>query len=117
MNEVINYQMALEQADGNEELAKELFQMLLKELPELQQRLTLAIKENDLQGCWDHAHKIYGSTAYCGVPALREAAQYMETAVKEEDMTKIEENFTALASEIDRLLATGQEALAADWAS
>ena len=115
MNEVINYRIALEQADGNEELAKELFQMLIKELPELRQRLTIAIKENDLQGCWDHAHKIYGSTAYCGVPALREAAQVMEAAVKEEDMGRIEENFTALETEIERLLETGKEALTANW--
>ena len=115
MTKVIDYKLALEQAAGNQELAKELFEMLLKELPVMKQKLNIAIKENDLQACWDHAHKIYGSTAYCGVPALREAAQVMETAVKEEDMGKIEENFTALATEIERLLTTGQDALAADW--
>jgi two-component system sensor histidine kinase BarA len=115
MTEVINYQQALEQADGNEELAKELFEMLLNELPVLKQKLNIAIKENDIQGCWDHTHKIYGSTAYCGVPALREAAFIMESTVKGENMGKIEENFTALVTEIDRLLEQGQQALTSDW--
>lgn len=115
MTDVIDYQLALEQAAGDEELAKELFEMLLKELPELKQKLHIAIKEHDLQGCWDHAHKIYGSTAYCGVPALRTAAQIMEAAVKEEDMAQIEENFTGLTKEIERLLDQGRQALASSW--
>jgi two-component system sensor histidine kinase BarA len=115
MTEVIDYQLALEQAAGNEELAKELFEMLLKELPVLKQKLSIAIKENDLQGCWDHAHKIYGSTAYCGVPALRDAAQVMESAVKNENMGQIEANFTALSTEIERLIEQGRQALATDW--
>ncbi|MGD8783009.1 MAG: Hpt domain-containing protein [Thioalkalispiraceae bacterium] len=115
MTKVIDYQLALEQSEGSEELAKELFSMLLTELPGLQQKLNLAVKENDLQACWDHAHKIYGSTSYCGVPALREAAQIMEEAVKDADLGKVEENFTALSAEIERLLEQGQPALADSW--
>jgi len=117
MTKVIDYKLALEQAAGNQELAKELFEMLLKELPVMKQKLNIAIKENDLQGCWDHAHKIYGSTAYCGVPALRESAQIMESAVKAEDMDKIEANFSALSEEIERLLELGHQTLSIDWAS
>jgi len=117
MNDVINYQIALEQAAGDEELAKELFGMLLSELPVLKQKLDIAIKENDLKGCWDHAHKIYGSTAYCGVPALKAVAQEMESVVKNEDLGQITENFTLLATEIERLLEQGQQALAANWTS
>lgn len=117
MTEVIDYHLALEQAAGNQELAKELFEMLLKELPILKQKLNIAIKENDLQGCWDHAHKIHGSTAYCGVPALKAAAQVMELAVKDENMEKIEANFSALSMEIERLLEQGDQALATDWVS
>lgn len=117
MTQVIDYQLALEQAAGNQELAKELFKMLLKELPLLQQKLNIAIKENDLPGCWEHAHKIYGSTAYCGVPALRTSAQIMESSVKEEDMEKIEANFSGLSVEIERLLEHGPRALTEEWSS
>ena len=117
MSDVIDYQLALEQAAGDEGLAKELFKMLLNELPILKEKLASAIKANDLQGCWDHAHKIYGSTAYCGVPALRTAAQAMELVVKDEDMGQIEGNFTALSTAIERLLERGQQALMTNWDS
>ena len=116
MNNVIDYKLALDQAAGNQELAKELFEMLLDELPVLKQKLNIAIKENDLQSCWDHTHKIYGSTAYCGVPALRTSAQIMESAVKAEDIDKIKANFTLLAIEIDKVLEQGPNALSSDWA-
>lgn len=115
MTEVIDYQLALEQAAGDEGLAKELFEMLLNELPILKEKLGRAIKASDLQGCWDHAHKIYGSTAYCGVPALRTAAQAMESVVKGEDMGQIEGNFTALSTAIERLLEQGRQALITTW--
>jgi len=115
MTDVIDLKLALEQAGDNEELAKELFEMLLKEIPEHKQKLNIAIKENDLQGCWDHAHKIYGSTAYCGVPALRKAAQRMESAVKNEDMAEIEEKFADLSKEMDRLLDQGPRTLTTSW--
>jgi two-component system sensor histidine kinase BarA len=115
MTDVLNIQLSLEQAAGNEDLAKELFGMLLKELPDLRKMLTIAIRENDLQGCWDHAHRIYGSTAYCGVPALREAARQMETSVKAEDMKQIQENFSQLSREIERVIEHGKQALTKNW--
>ncbi len=117
MTNVIDYQLALEQAAGDERLAKELFEMLLNELPTLKEKLGSAIRSNDLQGCWDHAHKIYGSTAYCGVPALRTAAQAMESVVKDKDMGQIEGNFTALSTAIECLLEQGHQALMANWES
>lgn len=115
MTDVLDIQLSLEQAAGNEDLAKELFGMLLKELPDLRQKLTIAIRENDLQGCWDHAHRIYGSTAYCGVPALREVARHMETSVKAEDMKQIQENFSRLSREIERVIEHGKQALTTNW--
>jgi hypothetical protein len=39
----------------------------------------------------------------------------MEAAVKDEDMAKIEENFTGLTKEIERLLDQGRQALASSW--
>lgn len=115
MTKVIDIPLALEQAAGNEQLAKELFEMLLKELPGLKQKLTIAIRENDLQGCREHTHKLYGSTAYCGVPALREAAQFMERSVKAEDITQIEEKFSLLAREIERVIDQADRALSTNW--
>lgn len=115
MSDVVDTAFSLEQAGGNEELAKELFEMLLNELPLLRDQLKTAIQEKNMPTMWDHAHKIYGSTAYCGVPALRKTAQALETAIKEEDLARIGSEFEITNSEIDKVLATGKKILAQSW--
>jgi len=116
MNEVVSIKLAMEQAAGNEQLAKELFQMLINELPVLLEKLLAAIQSRDHQAIWDHAHKIYGSTAYCGVPALRAVAQQLETNIKAEDMQAVESGTGNLAGEIQRLLECSEEYLQRPWA-
>jgi two-component system sensor histidine kinase BarA len=115
MDKVIDTELALEQAAGNEQLAKELFQMLLTELPELLGKLQSAVHANDSQAIWDHAHKIYGSTAYCGVPALRTVAQKLESDIKAQDTNAIQSQTRLLADEVQRLLASGKEYLQRSW--
>lgn len=112
---VIDCKLALEQAEGNEDLAKELLQMLLDELPKLKQLLLQALEQNDKTASWDHTHKLYGSTAYTGVPGLRAAAYELEQAIKQEDAVLIQDNFEVLSEEIDRVLACGRDALGQNW--
>lgn len=115
MTKVVDYMQAIEKAGGNADLAKELFGMLLNELPQLCNRLQEAIERQDLQATWDHAHKIYGSTAYCGVPILRNAASLMETAVKKQELTTIRAQFQVLEEAIQQLLTEGPLHLQQAW--
>jgi two-component system sensor histidine kinase BarA len=105
---------AIEQAGGNPDLAKELFTMLLKELPDLKSKLNQAFSDGDEQGLWDHAHKIYGSTAYCGVPALNNAARELEEAIKAKT-SNIADRIQAVNKAIDELLMDGETALEQEW--
>ena len=106
---------AIEKAGGNTELAKELFGMLLQELPLLRDQLLNAIEKADQPAIWDHTHKIYGSTAYCGVPVLRQAASAMETAVKARELEAIRHQFESLDAAIQQLLSQGSVHLAKAW--
>ena len=115
MSNILDIPLSLQQSAGNAQLARELLEMLLTELPDLREKLETAIVERDMLSTWDYAHKIYGSTAYCGVPALREVAKVLEAAVKEGNLPKIEAQFEDLTYEIDRLLEEGQLALDKDW--
>ena len=113
MPEMLDIPQAIEQAGGNPELAKELFTMLLKELPDQKEKLNQAIARDDNQAIWNHSHKLYGSTAYCGVPALRKAAKELEEAIKaqtDDVSIKIQEVNKA----IDDLLVDGQTVLEQD---
>ena len=112
---VIDTTLAIEQAGGNEELAKELFGMLLAELPALREKLVLAVENNQLDAMWDHAHKIHGSTAYCGVPALRESIRELENLIKAGDMDAISRQLPAVKSCIEQVLSSGQAYLGQSW--
>jgi two-component system sensor histidine kinase BarA len=105
---------AIEQAGGNSDLAKELFTMLLKELPDLKNKLNQAFNDGDNQGLWDHAHKIYGSTAYCGVPMLQKASKELEEAIKTKT-NDVPNKIQSVNKAIEELLIDGQTALEQDW--
>lgn len=116
MEQVLDKSIAIEKAGGKSDLAMELFAMLLKELPELKNLMNMAYQANDPQGLWDHTHKIHGSTAYCGVPALRVAAKQLEDAIKaEKNFAEMENELKQLNKSIDDVLAIGQSELTKDW--
>ena len=116
MENIIDKTEALEKAGGKAELAKELFGMLLKELPKLKALMNDAYKTNNAEKFWDHAHKIHGSTAYCGVPALRHSAKALEDAIKQDkSFSEIEAELKQLNHSIDELLKIGEPELNSDW--
>ncbi|MEJ2438232.1 MAG: Hpt domain-containing protein [Gammaproteobacteria bacterium] len=115
MTRVVDYNEAVDMAGGNPELAKDLFGMLLKDLPILQQQLLEAISQADMTAIRDHAHKIHGSTAYCSVPQLREAAATMETITSSQDLAAIRKQFQKLETAIKALLDLGPGYLEQSW--
>jgi two-component system sensor histidine kinase BarA len=115
MANVVDYAEAIEKAGGSAELAKELFGMLLQELPVLHEQLQQAIARAELQAIWDHAHKIHGSTAYCGVPELRLAASAMEAAVKSQQLDQIRDRFVHLDIAIQQVILQGPDHLNETW--
>ena len=112
MTELFNKQQALEQAGDDPALAKDLLQMLLAELPVLIEKLKQALAENDHTALWDHTHKIHGSTAYCGVPALKAAAHSMEQLIKDQMVSEYFAGVEIIDAEIERLIASGDVILA-----
>lgn len=106
---ILDKNQALAQAGGNETLARELFAMLLAELPVLQAQLAQALESHEQEALWDPAHKLYGSTAYCGVPALREAARAMEECIKQQNEAQLQSCFARLCTEISRLQEQGPQ--------
>ncbi|MBI3561357.1 MAG: Hpt domain-containing protein [Gammaproteobacteria bacterium] len=115
MTTIIDINLALEQAAGNEELAKELFAMLLQELPVLSTKLRQAITRGDHIAMWEQAHKLYGSTAYCGVPWLRQASKAMEDAIKTADVQRIQRSYATLDQQIKQLIQEGPSWMGRTW--
>ena len=116
MEPVLDKSMAIEKAGGKSDLAKELFAMLLNELPELKNLMNMAYQANDPQGFWDLTHKIHGSTAYCGVPALQAAARALEEAIKaDKSFNEMKKDLEQVNKSIEDVLAIGQNELKIEW--
>lgn len=102
----VDEQLALERAGGNADLARELYQMLQNELPDYQSRLPTLYADRELGPLQEAVHKLNGSATYCGVPALKAAAESMESTLKRGEQERYEEGLNALLHEIQRVLQT-----------
>lgn len=76
-----DWDLALKQAAGKEDLARDMLQMLLDFMPEVEMLVNEALdgKEIDL---WPPIHKLHGSCAYSGVPRLKNLCHRIETELK-----------------------------------
>lgn len=100
---VIDPDLALERAGGSEELARELYLMLQNDLPNYASKIQQLYHENDYKALLEVVHKLNGSSTYCGVPALKEAASSLEAHLKHGDEESYDDGLEHLLVEIDRL--------------
>lgn len=84
MSSAINWEQCVELAGGKEEVAKELLEMFVNELPEVDGNLREAYKTQNLANLEDIVHKLHGGSCYCGVPNLKKAAATLEKYLKTE---------------------------------
>jgi two-component system sensor histidine kinase BarA len=97
---------ALRIAGGNAELADELFDMLLNDLPDMKQQANAAFSNNDITALQAVAHKIHGAALYCAVDELRVAAAEVETAAMTGRLADLPSQVERLNHHIDQLLRT-----------
>ncbi len=88
---------AVRRAGGRDAVARELFAMLQRHLPEALEDLAAARAAADPSRLRGTAHRLKGAAAYCGVPRLRADLERLEAAVDAEADTD---------AALDRLLAT-----------
>lgn len=101
---IYDKQLSLQLAGGNEDLARQMLEMLLKELPVLQANMNEVFQEGDNAALYDNVHKINGSSRYCGVPAVGLAANNLELLLKNND-NNLKDAVDELNAEIERLLS------------
>ncbi|ELR65368.1 BarA sensory histidine kinase [Photobacterium marinum] len=76
-----DWDLALKQAAGKEELARDMLQMLLDFMPEVEMLVNEALDGKDIE-LWPPIHKLHGSCAYSGVPRLKNLCNTIETELK-----------------------------------
>ncbi len=103
---VIDPDLALERAGGNQELARELYQMLQNELPNYLNTIQQHYNSGDYAALLEVVHKLNGSSTYCGVPALKEAASRLESTLKHGPESAYATGLSSVLDEILRLQQT-----------
>ncbi len=94
---------ALNVAGGSKRLADKIFFELQQELPKQLDSMRQQAAENNRDALWNIAHRMHGSTALCGVPALNQAVEKLEHAIKGARAEEIDRELEQVAAEINRL--------------
>lgn len=96
-------ELALRQAAGKPELAREMLELLLASLPQMQALLARASDESAAE-LLAGIHKLAGGAAYCGMPALQALCHQLESALRRgESVEKLEPERLELQDLLDRM--------------
>lgn len=95
---------AIKLAGGNAELAQELFQMLIAELPQYKEKIQIALEDNNINDLKHFIHKVNGATSYCGVPKLRKAAVELESLIDHDTLATVPEKVKEVVDNITELV-------------
>lgn len=79
---IIDLEEGLRLAAGKEDLASDMFRMLLDGLPQDHRNITEALEREEWAKLRELIHKLHGATRYCGAPELRSHCQVAETLLK-----------------------------------
>ncbi|WP_412097354.1 two-component sensor histidine kinase BarA, partial [Citrobacter braakii] len=111
-NTTLDWQLALRQAAGKNDLARDMLQMLLDFLPEVRNKIEEQLVGENPEGLVDMIHKLHGSCGYSGVPRMKNLCQLIEQQLrsgsKEEDL---EPEFLELLDEMDNVAREAKKLL------
>lgn len=100
----IDWNLCVELANGKRDLAQELLEMLIKDLPSVKASITSLFTTNNLEELENRVHKLKGAACYVGVPNVKQIATDLETALKQNDASKIPLLTNQLENAIDQVL-------------
>ncbi|PCE68976.1 two-component sensor histidine kinase BarA [Salinivibrio sp. YCSC6] len=98
----LDWQRALSQAAGKEDLAKEMLEMLIASFAGVKTIVEHALAGTcSTEDLWQAIHKLHGSCAYSGVPQLKALCHELETQLKAgADIDTVEPELLELQDEI-----------------
>ena len=82
---IIDWGMGTKIVGGDEQLARNLVEMLVDDLPQQELKIEEAMRRNDKEALSQVVHSLHGATCYCGVPQLREAIMRLEISIVKDD--------------------------------
>ncbi|QUJ69167.1 two-component sensor histidine kinase BarA [Photobacterium sp. GJ3] len=103
-----DWDLALKQAAGKEDLARDMLQMLLDFMPEVEMLVNEVLDGNEFD-LWPSIHKLHGSCAYSGVPRLKNLCYTLETQLKAgASVSDLEPELFELIDEMNNVVKSSQ---------
>lgn len=115
MTKILDIQQSIIAANGNTSLAKELFTMLIDDLDVRLQQIETSFQSNNMGALEEHIHKLYGATAYCIVPQLRESTKILDEILRNKDYEKIDSLVDNVLNEMRQLINEAPAFIEKDW--
>lgn len=113
----MDIQQSIVAANGDVSLAKELFTMLLEDLNQRSQHIKSSFETSNMELLTEHVHKLYGATAYCIVPILRDTTSVLEDKLRQKKFSQLDVLVTSVLDEIQAIINSGPGYLEEDWIS
>lgn len=108
----LDWAMALSQAANKPDLARDLLQMLVEFLPEVQKLVELYSAENNTSALRNIIHKLHGSASYSGVPRMKQLCLQLEQNLRQsEDIAASEPELLELLDEMHNVARLAKERL------
>ncbi len=107
----IDWQECIKLANGREDLARELLDMLLEQLPDDVELINTLYQQQDLENLKAQLHKLRGALCYSGVPGLQQATAALEQAVKQADVKAVPNLYKHFEIEAERILSMSRDQL------
>ena len=115
MTKVLDIQQSIAAANGNVSLAKELFTMLLDDLITRLEQIESSFQSGNMDALTEHIHKLYGATAYCIVPKLRDSTATLDEKLRQKEYSHIEGLVKNVVDEAKTIIDTGPDYIQEDW--
>lgn len=105
----LDWSLATRQAANKPDLARDLLQMLLDSLPDVQQHIETLLAGHPVADTLPLIHKLHGSCGYSGVPRLKQLSYTLETALRKgTDVLELEPEWLELLDEIANVRRAAQ---------
>ncbi|MCP1366954.1 response regulator, partial [Halomonas sp. BBD48] len=100
---VVDMELGRAMAGGNPELAEDTLKMLLDSLDDNEKTLRQAYSQGDSEALLDAVHYLNGACRYCGVPQLALLCESLETRLRTQGITAIDDMLDAVFEAMQRL--------------
>ncbi|WP_162558612.1 hybrid sensor histidine kinase/response regulator [Saliniradius amylolyticus] len=104
----VDWLQALQQADNDEAIARQLLAAFVAQLPEITGAMQQAAEQDDNEELARLLHKLHGACCYTGVPQLRSLCEEMETLAKQNQFEQVHGRLESLWQLCDQVQQDSQ---------